>query len=488
MTERSSGWATHPALHLSRRLGDEARSRFSGGERVSGQSRSGITETRARTARPRAGTVFYDGECAFAGRSRGAWEACCGGEGLLCRLCSRPRGIPAYRERWGLPPTPDSTRCGFWPRRGHHCLGPAPLSTCRDGSGGLGRWFGSPTSFWFIRAAGRLSVGRSASLLRGRHSPCYRDCPASAPRLDDTATSLAPAAPGHRATDCRGTGRRELSGALGLDVDDCHCPILRLQSTDLEPGSDGAGFAATIVGLLARLGRHGRRGVPERRTVAMQAPRTRMAARMAARRGGSWTSESCCTAPGDGISRTCFVGRAGRPDPAAALRAVPSAGAGVVGAGRSGPSDHAEAAGVAIARGVLGPPLELGIPAVVPRFRLQAAPSTNRPNGSDTCGLLRLGADPRTGDFGAGVGRLRATHDVLPAAGFGRCRRTIGSWSVAWLAAPGTRAQLHLACRRHPSLRTVSSGIHRTGRDPDVPCSGSVAVKRGRDSFGKEAL
>ena len=65
MTERPSSLVIHLAAALPRRLGDEARSGFFESERVSRQSRSGITEPRASTVRPRTGIVFYDGECAF---------------------------------------------------------------------------------------------------------------------------------------------------------------------------------------------------------------------------------------------------------------------------------------------------------------------------------------------------------------------------------------------------------------------------------------
>ncbi len=176
MTECSSGWATHPALHLSRRLGDEARSRFSGGERVSGQSRSGITETRARTARPRAGIVFYDGECAF------------------CRALARRLGGVLRRRGFALQTLQSASRdprvsraLGLAPDTGFDSMwvlaaaGP-PLSGA-DGIVHLSRrvWWARPL-VWLSHAPFGLSALRA-----GYRVARHRSCAVGTRRVTETA-------------------------------------------------------------------------------------------------------------------------------------------------------------------------------------------------------------------------------------------------------------------------------------------------------------
>ena len=105
-------------------------------------------------------------------------------------------------------------------------------------------------------AAGRLWLGRSASRLRRRCVRRHRCDAAHSPRLDAPAACLG--APVLDIDAGTGAGHRRPPSALGVDVDDRLCPVLRIQSADLEPSSEGVGSTLAIAGVSVRVGRHGR--------------------------------------------------------------------------------------------------------------------------------------------------------------------------------------------------------------------------------------
>ncbi len=167
-------------------------------------------------------------------------------------------------------------------------------------------------------------------------------------------------------------------------------------------------------------------------------------------------------------SDPCGLDCDGRPDLRPALRHVPPALADVAQPRRCRHADHAESAGLDVARRVLGTALEHRVSRAGFALHVPAASIDRWSDRRDAAGVPHLRPRPRAGHLRACARRIWTSDDVLRRAGAGARRRARPIGTAPWTGTRPARLALHSARHRRTRGLALSAPVRAARHPADV--------------------